>query len=75
MKKHMEVEILIMHRNLNEDDESVTSINEEDEIETIQELDNIINMLPEEANDEGLRISPEKANIEYLRSAGSRPKI
>ena len=40
----------------------------------MQEVDNIINMYPEEANCEGLRIYPEEANDEDLRSAESRPK-
>ena len=74
MKKHMEVEILIMHRNLNEDDESVTSINEEDGIDTMNEVDDIIEMFPEGANGESLRSTPEEANDEYLRSAESSPK-
>ena len=41
----------------------------------MQELYDLIKMLPEEENDEVLRSSPEEVNDEYLRSAESSPKI
>ena len=40
---------------INDDIESVILFNEEDEIDTMQELDDIIEMFPEEENDECLR--------------------
>ena len=44
-----------IQRNINEEDESVTSINEEYGIDTMHEVDDIIEIFPEGANDEGLR--------------------
>ena len=41
----------------------------------MQEVDYIIEIFPEEANDEGLTSSPEESNYEYLRSAKIRSKI
>ena len=40
----------------------------------MQELDDIIEVLPEEENDEGLRSAPQEENDEYLRSSESMPK-
>ena len=76
LKKHTDGNIYAKDatEEINDDNESVTLINKEEEIETMQEVDNIINMYPEEANCEGLRIYPEEANDEDLRSAESRPK-
>ena len=41
----------------------------------MQKLDDIFEMLPEEANNEGLRSATEGANDKYLRSAKSSPRI
>ena len=40
----------------------------------MHEVDDIIEIFPEGANDEGLRSTTEESNYEYLRSAKSRPK-
>ena len=45
------------------DAKSVAPINEEEEMTTMQDLDDVIKMFPEEANDE------------YFRSSENRPKI
>ena len=42
---------------INIDEKPFTSVNEEDKIETMQEVDDIIDIFPEEANDEDLRRS------------------
>ena len=44
------------------DDNSVSSVNEKEEMKNMQDLDEVVKMFPEEENDE------------YLRSTGHQPK-
>ena len=59
---------------INDNTKPVKSIDEEDEIETMQELDNIIDIFPEKTNNEGLRSAPEEANDDSFMRSKSRPK-